>query len=330
VRRLLRLALAVSLGLSLAAPALARLDDATVAAKSRITARIDVPGSPFNVDVGEGFVWVLDHPPTGCNRGRPCTVSRIDAASNRVVGKPTPLPAHAWDIEAGGGAVWVTQFDGRLIRIDPRTARISARISARPLYFGSVVTFGGGFVWTGNDDERNEEGSVSKIDPATNGVVGTVGGLGSPQSIGYGAGAVWVADHLGWLVKIDPRRLEVVARTRLRFGPHGVVATERAVYVADAHAGRLLVAHPRTAKIRRVVRLPVGVIHPALGAGSLWSGSARPWNNHRVEDDRVVRIAEGSLATETLHVGGNVPNVAFGFGSVWAGVASGEVVRISP
>jgi DNA-binding beta-propeller fold protein YncE len=110
-----------------------------------------------------------------------------------------------------------------------------------------VLAFGAGFVFTGNDDERDRRGAtVSKLDPGTNRLVGRPLALGSPQSIAFGDGAVWVADHAGWLVKIDPRTLRVAARQRLDFGPHGVVA------------------------------LPVGPIYPAAGAGSIWSASRRP------------------------------------------------------
>src|SRR5213596_1019165 len=214
-----------------------------------------------------GFVWVLSREPLGCARVVPCTVSRIDANSNRLVGDPVPLPADAWDLAFGAHSVWVTQFDGRMIGLDARTVTIVARISARPIYLGSVVAFGAGFVWTGNDDERNKSSSVSKIDPATNQVVGTVTGLGSPQSIAFGNGAVWVADHTGWLVKIDPRTLRVLARQRLDFGPHGVIATRHAVYVADAHGGRLLAADPQTARIRRIAQLSIGPIYPSVRGG---------------------------------------------------------------
>jgi DNA-binding beta-propeller fold protein YncE len=290
--------------------------------------RIRVPGHPFRVAAGEGYVWVLNRAPRPCTAARPCTVSRIDPRSNRVVGRPTRLPADGWELAVGFGSAWATQFDGSLIRIDARTGVIDARISARPIYFGSVVTVGGGFVWTGNDDERNESGSVSKIDPDTNRVVGTVTGLRSPQSISFGGGAVWVADHAGWLVKVDPTTLDVVARRRLDFGAHGVVATEDAVFVADAHANRLLEADPKTAEVRRIVDLPVGLIYPTVGAGLLWSSSAAAWSDSR--DDRVIAVDPETLKiVQTLRFGGNVPAVAFGFGSVWAPVRAGWVVRAS-
>ena len=261
-------------------------------------------------------------------------VWRIDPRSNRVVGEPTRLPGDPWRLAVGAGSVWVTPngADGRLVRIDPRTGRVSARISARPIYFGSVLAFGAGFAWTGNDDERYQRGAtVSKLDPRTNQVAGKPLVLGSPQSIAFGHGAVWVADHTGWLVKIDPTRFEVVARQRLDFGPHGVVVAGDAVYVADAHGSRLLEADPRTAAVRRVARLPIGPIYPAVGAGSIWSSPAAVWQDETAQDDRVVRIDPKTLAVaETFHLGGNTSAVAFGFGSVWATVATGQVVRITP
>jgi hypothetical protein len=304
---------------------------------SEITARIRVPGHPFRIAAGRKFVWVLSRGREGaCSSSRPCTVFRIDPNSNRVVGKPTPLPVDGWDLAVGAGSVWVTQFDGRLLRIDARTGQIGARIGARPLYFGSEVAFGDGFVWTGNDDERNKGGpTVARSDPRTDRLVGeplTVARPSSPQSIAFGAGAFWIADHAGWLVKVDPDTFAVVARRPLRFGPHGTVATRQAVYVADAHADRLLEADPGTAKIRRVATLSPGSIFPVVGARSIWSSSAAQWAGPEgARDDRVLRIDPATLElVEILHVGGAVPSVGFGFGSVWAADQTGRVVRIRP
>jgi DNA-binding beta-propeller fold protein YncE len=251
-----------------------------------------------------------------------------------VVGTPTRLPVDPWRIAVGAGSAWVTPngADGRLIRIDARTGRIAARISARPIYFGSVLAFGAGVVWTGNDDERYQRGAtVSRLNPRTNRVVGRPLVLGSPQSLAFGLGALWVADHTGWLVKIDPTTCKVLAKQRLGFGPHGVVVADDGVYVADAHGGRLLEADPATAAIRRVARLPIGPIYPAVGAGSIWTGSAAVWEDPAAQDDRVARIDLRTLAVAgTFHLGGNVSAVAFGFGSLWATVATGQVVRVTP
>jgi hypothetical protein len=261
-------------------------------------------------------------------------LSRIDPQTDRVLAKTIRLPISPWDLAVGIGSVWVTENGGggSLLRIDAHTGRIQARIVARPIYLGGELITGGGYVWTGNDDERYRGGStVSKLDPSTNRIVGKPLALGSPQSMAFGFGALWIADHTGWLIKIDPVRFRVVARQRLDFGPHGVTIAGSAVYVADAHGARLLEADPRTAKIRRVTRLDVGPIYPAAAAGSLWSGSAIVWKDPSIRDDRVVRIDLLTLKiTEILHLGGSVPSLASGFGSIWAAVATGEVIRITP
>ena len=300
--------------------------------RSTIAARIKVPGFPFNVAAGEGSVWVLSRTTRdGCSRTEPCTVTRVDPRTNRVVGEPTRLPVDPWSLGVGAGSVWVAPngADGRLVRIDAQTGRITARISAYPVYFGSAVVVGGGFVWTGNDDERYKGGStISKISPVTNLAVGNPLEVGSPQSLAFGYGALWDADHAGWLVKIDPVARKIIARTRLGFGAHGVVVTRHAIYVADAHGSRLLEADPATGKMRRIVELPMAPLYPVAGAGSIWSPSAGSWSG---SDDRVMRIELPTLAiSEILHLGADVHSLAFGFGSLWAAVRTGQVVRVTP
>jgi DNA-binding beta-propeller fold protein YncE len=292
---------------------------------SAIEARIRLPDAGFRVVTGAGSVWVLTRAPGPA-------VWRIDPRSNEVVGTPTRLPVDGWNLAVGFGSVWVAPngADGRITRIDARSGRITERISARPIYFGSEIALGGGYVWTGNDDERYKRGStVSRIDPATNELVGEPIELGSPQSLAFGRGALWDADHAGWIVKIDASTLKVSARQPIDFGPHGVVVGEVAVYVADSHGSRLLEVDPRTADVQRVVELPIGPIYPIFAFGSIWTGSEAAWQG--VRDDRVVRIDPATLSiVETLRAGGNVSAVAAGFGSVWAALQTGEVIRIRP
>jgi hypothetical protein len=86
-----------------------------------------------------------------------------------------------------------------------------------------------------------------------------------------------------------------------------VVATPHAVYVADAHGGRLLQANPKTAKVERIAELSPGPITPVVGAGWIWSSSAADWGD-ATRDDRVLRIDPATLrVVQTLHLGGNVP-----------------------
>jgi hypothetical protein len=83
-------------------------------------------------------------------------------------------------------------------------------------------------------------------------------------------------------------------------------------------------------QVVRIVALSPGPISPAVGAGWIWSSSAEAWGG-TTRDDRVLRIDPATLrVVQVLHLGGNVPSVTFGFGSVWVPVATGSVVRMAP
>ncbi|MEA2495798.1 MAG: virginiamycin lyase [Thermoleophilaceae bacterium] len=291
---------------------------------SAVVASIRLADPPASIAAGAGAVWALTRDPS--------VLYRIDPASNRVIGQPTRLPDGRWNVAVGAGYVWLTPngADGRLLRIDPRSGRISARISARPVYFGSVITFSARYVFTGNDDERYRGGrTVTRLDPHSGRLVGKPLVLGSPQSIAFGHGAVWVGDHTGWLFKIDPDRFRVLARTRLRFGPHGVVVSGNGVYVAATHNARIVKADPESGRIEASGRLPIGPIYPVAGADALWSGSSAGWEDPAKSDDRLMRIDPNRLrATRIYHLGAKVAAVAYGFGSLWVALGDGSVARL--
>jgi len=98
-------------------------------AKRRIS-EIRVPGEPTRVAADEHAVWVVLRTPHA-------SLVRIDPDVRRVVAV-IPLPIVPKRVAIGAGAVWVTGYrwsdhvsasrDGEILRIDPRTNRIVARI----------------------------------------------------------------------------------------------------------------------------------------------------------------------------------------------------------
>ena len=87
-------------------------------------ADIPVPSEPHRVAYGAGAVWV--------GNWHDDSVSRIDPATNRVVGSPIPIGLHhAGNLVVGAGDLWVTsdyRVDGAaedvvVVRIDPQTNR---------------------------------------------------------------------------------------------------------------------------------------------------------------------------------------------------------------
>ena len=98
---------------------------------------IQVGPRPGFIAIGEGAVWTL-------NRGDG-SVSRVDPGSNKVV-HTIAVGADIADgtIAAGEGAVWISARGVPLVRIDPRTNRVTHRFTGEG---GGAVVVGHGSVW---------------------------------------------------------------------------------------------------------------------------------------------------------------------------------------
>ena len=135
-----------------------RVDPAT----ARTVATIPAPGTSgkgSSIAAGAGAVWATSN-------GGHVGVYRIDPRHNRVTSfirlRPNPT-----GITVAHGRVWVTEpkeGPGIVVRIDPRTNRVSGppiRVGLGP---GSIVS-GAGTLWVAGMDD------VSRINPATGAVV---------------------------------------------------------------------------------------------------------------------------------------------------------------
>jgi hypothetical protein len=170
-----------------------RVDPAT----DEVVAEIRVPGTGdySRIAVGEGSVWVTapELRPDG-SRGN---LVRIDPAVNEVtatihIGGPISGMA------VGAGSVWVAVPDGvasTVYRVDPATDEVvdTVRVGAG---VGSVV-FGEGSMWANHEFA---DGSVTRIDPASGEVAGT---LDVPAVRAVGDGSLWAATG-DEVLRIDP------------------------------------------------------------------------------------------------------------------------------
>ena len=147
---------------------------------NRVVSRIDI-GQNACGQVGFGFgrVWV-GH----CDTATSVVV--IDAATEQVVGK---VPAWPLVFVFGVGSVWMTGDlgdTGEILRLDPKTLQVQARITAG---HGATPFLTPTGVWSLN----TEDGTVSRIDPATNKVTKTMR-YGEPgdSAAAFAGGAIWI------------------------------------------------------------------------------------------------------------------------------------------
>ena len=199
--------------------------------------------------------------------------------------------------------------------------RVGAETSGLALGFGSV--------WVTNSGD----GTVSRIDPATNQVVATIKTVAEPRGIAAGEGGVWVASwglHESTVVRIDPASNEVVATIKAgKLGAlEGVAISKGAVWVTNFNNGWVLKIDPKTNEIKARIKVGGQPRKIAAGEKALWVIDAAEKEVVRIDPqtDRIVArigLDQGLTSYNGITVGG---------GSVWVtnGGAGGRLFRIDP
>jgi hypothetical protein len=167
-------------------------------------------------------------------------VLRVDPATSRaLVVSGVEAGAPVVDLEAGAGAVWAVTSTNGLLRIDPRTARLTAP-NPGPV---SAVATGAGGVWAVCCRGRGPRGRVTRLDPTSGRVIATIGLPARPLAVGAGPAWVWVRGAEGWLWRVDPAGNRQAGAIRLPTVPGGaelageVVVAGEVIWASDPGAG---------------------------------------------------------------------------------------------
>src|SRR3954451_16261775 len=116
-------------------------------------------------------------------------------------------------VTTGFGSVWALDGSGSgtLLRVDPGTNRVSARIGAGTASAYNIWT-GAGSVWVAGD----QAAEVVRIDPATDAVVAHVSVGDGPADMVFRGGAAWVINHRdAGLLRIDTQTNTATLLTRV-------------------------------------------------------------------------------------------------------------------
>ena len=289
------------------------------APSGRATAPVALNGSPTQIALAAGAVWVGDVSSGGLKRVNPekgTVVQTIDVGNG------------ADAVAAGGGSVWVASaLDGTLVRVSPEINEVVQSITVptgpRGVTFGDAsvwvasryartitridassgkvtwtarvggspigIAVGAGAVWTTNETDA----SVSRVDPRTGRVQQRIGVGNSPGPVQVGDGAVWVANTLdGTVSRIDPATNAVAATIPVGEGPASLAVGEEGVWVANELGGTLMRIDPRTNAVVETIQTgqrPTGV---ALEGGRLWVASRDASAAHR---GGTLRVAMASI-----------------------------------
>lgn len=201
-------------------------------------------GGGGSIAVANDSLWVVTPEPQ-------LTFAEIDA-TNGVLERTFTVgrPGYGFDTGTAGGipgpsglafgygALWAGGDSG-VVRVNPRTQAISSTIPLG-LAIPTAVAVGEGAVWVAArpgfhccPPEAVGSGTLTRIDPITNGVETTIPVGGEPAALAVGGGDVWVVDRATRsLIRVDPETNDVAARVRLRAQPRGIAVGDGAVWVS--------------------------------------------------------------------------------------------------
>ena len=225
-------------------------------------------------------------------------------------------------------AIDLVRDDPVLVTVPPNSVAVIDTSSNRVDHVISVgirpgeVAQGDGAVWVAN----LEDGSLSRIDPATMTVVRNVPLPATPDDVAVGAGAVWVVNgRLGTLYRIDPAFDRV--SDGLRLGERAVTFTDAGVAVGSgsvwAAFGDSTLARVDTSPLREA-GLAVAGEGPSdvvVAFGSVWVSNSGDSSVQRFDP---LTFEEGSV--RELAVGRRPTGMAAGQDSIWVACTEDDYV----
>ena len=318
-------ALALICAFVIAQPAMAQSDSALQRARVPldqlpIVARIDLPSSADWIAFGFGSVWVVNY--------RPDRVSRVDAATNRVVADIPIGRNGCLGIASTTDRVWVpTCGDGVVNEIDPATNTIVRKIPV-PITRGREGAFAiaDGDIWIPDNVHDSASTTIARIDARTGETLNRIPTGARSDVIVAGFGSVWVASSAeNVVVRVEPKTGRVIARIPVGPSPKFMAAGEGAVWVQNRADGSVTRIDPATNRetARIAARAPTQAGDISAGGGAVWLS---------VDGLPVTRIdPRTNTVTHQFFGGTGADAIRWGAGALWvADHKIGQLWRIDP
>jgi streptogramin lyase len=222
------------------------------------------------------------------------------------------------------GSLWIADFNGGVVRVDPRTHRMLARIpvGGRP----DSIAAGPAGIWCRVEHVDDNRSDLVRIDAATNRVTARIaaggGALGRP-SVAVATGAIWlIRDYpsVASVDRIDAQSHALTARLSPFPGGGTIAASDDAVW-ASLNNGTLWQIDARAHVVGRWTALaPGGYLVP--DADGVWAMDA--------DRGRIVHVSGGRV-TQRIRIGaGALPLLARDDEGLWIVGEAHRLQRIDP
>jgi DNA-binding beta-propeller fold protein YncE len=216
----------------------------------------------------------------------------------------------------GSNALWTADYDGGTVtRVEGGKSRARIAIGGSP----GGIAFAGGSIWVG---DFRPNGLLTRLDPATNRVIGHLVLGGQPAGLLGDGDTLWVADYSGSVVRVDARTNTAVARIPVGGNPESCALGFGLLWVSNQDGTLTAIDPSRNAVAGAKVTGDPDLDAVAVGTNALWTTSFYGGTLLKVDpaSRRVV---------QRIRLGGEGSGVLVRDGSVWASVYdAGLVVRV--
>lgn len=292
----------------------------------------------FSNSITRGLV-ISQSPHAGAHRPAGAKVSLVVSKGKRpsslTVAVAIPAPGTG-QVTTGGGAVWTTNGDGSISRIDPATNEVVAVIQVGPTNIG-LAAISDTDVWISAPDAD----ALYRLNIATNTVSPPIAlPFGStPMGGAIAAGSFWVAlEHAGAVARIDPTTNAVLTTIPVgSVGPNGPLAVAESsgdVWVSVPADGKVVRVEPGTNSVMAKVSVTQECTFAATET-ALWVGGGCGGTQLATVDEstnKAFRLADLSpdVVGGPVLLGQTLWLITFNGGVAQIDTVSGAVTRFSP
>jgi len=274
-----------------------------------------VAGNPDWQAVTRDGVWVTS--------GSKNTVTRLDAATNKVVATVEVGKKPCSGLVAAFGSLWVPNCgDQTLSRVDLVTNKVTATLSVGPANSEGGLAANGDSVWMLSD----AKGVLSRIDPDTNRVVADIGvAPGSFVCVLGEDGAIWViSTEQSLVLRVDPKTNLITDRIAVGPKPRFTTAGGGAIWTLNQGDGSVSRVDVKTKKL--VTNIETGA--PGTGGEIAW-GEGAVWVTLFEIPLMQIDPESNTVVKQWFGPGGDA--VRIGHGSIWlSNIRQENVWRIDP
>jgi DNA-binding beta-propeller fold protein YncE len=251
------------------------------------------------------------------------TLVRVDSKTNKLSDPIADLSKPCGGAATGFGSLWIPSCDTQtLTRVDPKTWKVTAKVSAGVGSATPAVAATADSIWLLTDDKS----TLSRIDPDQNRVVSQLRLAAGCNTLTFGETALWLTcPSENRIVRVNPETNLVEKRIEVSAGPRALAIGENSIWALCLKDGKVEQIDPKTNKVSKTIDLEVtgsseGGI--AVSPGTIWV-TLPSFPLTRIDS------ATGKVMQQFWGAGGGA--IQFAFNSLWlSNLHQGTLWRIDP